>query len=179
MSSGEIFHSLLLSAQAQCHHTSYSSNSTSPLSWNLWSPSRCPELQRDGNRPETNSWISSILVSSDPAHFSLLKMSVAVCEAGNYEGLHWRSVWRHLSRRKDILPSKISTYTCYGISYSFRISCISFRIDVLNICRLFRTQRYTFPFTVTLYTGNACHSVRMSVNKIMMCGWPCIVIQCG
>jgi len=33
-----------------------------------------------------------------------------------YERLQWGSVWRHFSRRKEILPFKRSTYTCYGIS---------------------------------------------------------------
>ena len=87
--------------------------------------------------------------------------------SSHYEGLHRGSVWRHLSRRKGILPSKRSTYTCYGMSFSFRISCISFRIDVINICRWFRTQTYIFPFTITLYAGDSCHSVRMFVYIIM------------
>jgi hypothetical protein len=49
--------------------------------------------------------------------------------------------------------------------YSFRICCISCRIDVVTIRMWFRTQRFTFPFTITLYTVDSCHSFRMSVYK--------------
>jgi hypothetical protein len=106
MSSGELVHCLLISVQAQCHHTSCSSNSTSPLPWTLWSPSRCSELQTDCNRPATNSPISSLTVLSEPAHFSLLKLVCCVMWRSHYEGLHWGPLWRYLSRRKEILPSK-------------------------------------------------------------------------
>ena len=49
--------------------------------------------------------------------------------------------------------------------YGFRICCISFRIDVFNTYKWFRTQRFTFPFTITLYAGDSCHSVLMSTYK--------------
>jgi hypothetical protein len=135
MSSGELFLSLLISVQAQCHHTSCSSNSTSPLSWALWSPSRCSALQKDGNRPATNPPISSHSVPSDPAHFSLFKLSVAVCEVAIMKGcteVLFGEICRG-ERRFYLLKARPTGVTVFP--YRFRICCITFLIDVINICR--------------------------------------------
>ena len=148
--------------QPQCYHTF-----TSPLSSNLWSPSRCSKRQRDGNRQATNFPISSLSVLSDPAHFSLLKLSVAVCEVAILKGcteVLFGDICR--GERRFFLLNARPTHVTVS-PYIFQICCISFRIDVINTCMWFRTQRYIFPFTITLYATDSCHSVLMSLYKIM------------
>jgi hypothetical protein len=106
-------------------------------------------------------------VLSNTAYFSFLKLSVAVCEVAVMEGCNEVLLGNICQgERRYFLLNARPTHDTVS-PYSFRICCISFRIDVFNICRWFRTQSFTFTFTITLYEGDSCHSVRMSISKIM------------
>jgi hypothetical protein len=92
----------------------------------------------------------SLAVLSDRALFSLLKLSVAVCEVAIMKGCTEFMFGDFCRGERRFFRLNVRPIHVTVSPNRFRICCISFRIDEFNICRWFRTQRYIFPFTITL-----------------------------